>query len=223
MDNPIKIYKELKEIYLKYLSTGLALRHDKLNEERNLLFSKEDVICKEPIIELVPKYKEAITLEQACKDLKLDISFAEFAAYGLFPKKNKLYVHQLDSLKKALVERKNIVATTGTGSGKTECFLLPMIYNLYVETKKLGREKKPAIRSLILYPLNALAEDQMIRLRKSLNSGGDLSEKHEGAWSYLTEKCNRGKITFGRYTGSTPGSGTKRSPGKKRTKKDIEE
>lgn len=222
MDNPIKIYKELREIYLKYLSTGLALRHNKLVEERNLLFSKEDVICKEPIIELVPKYEEQITLKEACKELGLDESFSEFASYGLFPKKQKLYTHQLNSLRHALTERKHIVATTGTGSGKTECFLLPMIYDLFIEAKKLGQKKKPAIRSLILYPLNALAEDQMIRLRKALNSGGDLSPDDPGAWSYLIDKCNQGRITFGRYTGSTPGSGNKRTAGRRRIKKDTE-
>jgi len=222
VDNPIKIYRELKEIYLKYLSTGLALLHDKLVEERNALFSGEDVICKEPIIELVPKYKEEITLKDACKALKLDESFADFASFGLFPNGQKLYKHQLDSLKYALLERQHIVATTGTGSGKTECFLLPMLYDLFSETKTLGRAKKPAIRSLILYPLNALAEDQMVRLRKALNSGGDLSLEDKGAWTYLTDNCNQGKISFGRYTGSTPGSGSKRTSGGKRRKKDVE-
>ena len=218
MDNPIKIHQELKDIYLKYLGTGLALRHKKLNDERNSLFSKNNIICREPIIELVPKYEEYKTLKEACIELGLDTDFADFASFGLFPKENKLYQHQFDSLKTALVEKKNIIATTGTGSGKTECFLLPLIHNLFKEAKRKSA-KKSGIKALILYPLNALAEDQMIRLRKSLNSGGDV-DSISGAWDFLKEQ-GMNPITFGRYTGRTPGSG-KRTDSKKRKKNSTE-
>ena len=62
------------------------------------------------------------------------------------------------------------------------------------------------MRAMILYPLNALAEDQMIRLRKALNS-----RKNDGTGALDWLDANRGgsRFYFGRYTGSTPVSGDK--------------
>ena len=65
-----------------------------------------------------------------------------------------MYEHQFKSLKGAVADRKHIIATTGTGSGKTECFLFPLLYDIYNE-KILNHkaENKSAVRGLILYPL----------------------------------------------------------------------
>lgn len=197
------LYKSLRGIYLKYINTGLALKNDNLNKERISLFEEDGVICKEPIIELVPRYEEYGTLYKALNELELDKDFAEYAEYGLFKKEFNLYKHQYASLETVLKFNKHLIVTTGTGSGKTECFLIPLLYNLFSEVKIKKSYRKPAVRALILYPLNALAEDQMVRLRKALNSGGDFDDEPNGAWSFLREKYDS-KITFGRYTGSTP-------------------
>ena len=88
---------------------------------------------------------------------------------------------------------KDVVVTTGTGSGKTECFLLPIFSYLIKESRdwtdygdrpdrpwwlsqqhssrkripqRHGENRPAAIRALILYPLNALVEDQLMRLRR---------------------------------------------------------
>ena len=71
---------------------------------------------------------------------------------------------------------------TGTGSGKTECFLLPVIDALLLEGQA-GTLRRPGVRALLLYPMNALANDQLKRLRVLLR---DLPG-----------------ITFGRYVGET--------------------
>ena len=214
MKNPFRIHRDLKKLYQKYISTGLAIKYDEIDKERNELFDENGVICKEPIIELVPKYEEYLNLKEACLRLNLDERYSELANHGLFPKNHKLYRHQYDALDHSISRNKHIIATTGTGSGKTECFLLPLVYNLFKEVSGKKMEKRPAVRALILYPLNALAEDQMIRLRKALNSGGDIDEL-KGSWNYLREKFNGGKITFGRYTGITPGSENRSKTAKK--------
>ncbi|MDP4217938.1 MAG: DEAD/DEAH box helicase [Bacteroidota bacterium] len=205
MNNPLKIWQDLQSLYLKYINTALAIKQKLLEVEREELFRQPDAICKPPIIELVPRYSEYCTVRKAMEELELDSRFVEFASTGLFPNRNgtesKLYRHQFDALKEALVDRKNIVATTGTGSGKTECFLIPLLYDIFLE-KIRAREKRPAaVRALILYPLNALAEDQMRRLRRSLSSHAALSE--------LEKYPNKPRISFGRYTGITPVSGRK--------------
>ena len=56
---------------------------------------------------------------------------------------------------------------TGTGSGKTECFLLPILGKLASEAQRKGQAfgETPAVRAMVLYPMNALVNDQLGRLR----------------------------------------------------------
>ena len=97
-----------------------------------------------------------------------------------FPLDRPLYVHQETALLKCLAG-KNIVVSTGTGSGKTESFLYPILCELAKE-KEEGT-LNPGVRALIIYPMNALANDQVERLRDILD---DCPE-----------------ITYGSYTGQT--------------------
>jgi len=84
--------------------------------------------------------------------------------------------------------------------------LLPVIADLIRESRQWTPTRKRAIRTLILYPLNALVEDQMIRLRKSLNSS---QPNGSGARDWLNKNRNAHRFFFGRYTGRTPVSGLK--------------
>ena len=215
MNNAFQIWRELKDIYTKYIDTGLPFSNILLENERRSLFEKGDTIAKYPIIEFTPKYKEFKTLNETCSTLNLNPKFAEFMKQGLFKDKDgvesKIYEHQFDSINAAVSKRKNIIATTGTGSGKTECFLFPLLYDLLDEKLNAPNQTK-AVRGLILYPLNALAEDQMRRLREALSS--------ENAINWLNENANSNYITFARYTGITPTSGN-RDKGKEKNKKAL--
>ena len=210
MNNPIKIYNEIKDAYLKYINSGLPFFREEYNKERNELLQATGTICQPPIIELVPKYHERATLKEFCLSEGVDLEINDFINTGLFVNNSsierKLYDHQYEALKEAFVNRKNIVVTTGTGSGKTECFLLPVISDLVKESSTWGEERPRAIRTMILYPLNALAEDQMIRLRKALNSK---KPDHSGARDWLDTHRGGHRFYFGRYTGRTPLSGEK--------------
>jgi hypothetical protein len=97
------------------------------------------------------------------------------------PADRPLYLHQEQAIRKA-AEGRNLVVATGTGSGKTECFLLPVLSALAAE-RAIGN-LGPGVRALLLYPMNALANDQVRRLRQVL--------------------AGVPEITFGRYTGDTP-------------------
>jgi DEAD/DEAH box helicase domain-containing protein len=209
MNNPIKIWRELKNVYLKYIDSGLPLVNKHYSEERKKIYDQAGAICQPPIIEIVPRYKEVDSLSTVCTELNIDSDFASFAKCGLFQDsygiERKLYKHQKEALKYALAEeRKHIVATTGTGSGKTECFLLPVVADLVKESRNWDPDRTRAVRTIILYPLNALVEDQMIRLRKSLNSS--YLDK-SGARDWLDKNRSGHRFYFGRYTGKTPVSG----------------
>ena len=108
----------------------------------------------------------------------------------------KLYGHQLKSLAHLLSRRGNLIVATGTGSGKTECFLLPLLYWLSTETDEV--RKQPGIRTLLLYPMNALVEDQMRRLRTLLSWINGQNKLALSSQVHLARS-----ITFGRYVGTT--------------------
>ena len=211
MNNPIKIFNEIFDAYFKYINSGLPFCREEYNQERNALIQETGTICQPPIIEIVPKYHEKASLKEFCINEGVSEELNDFVSTGLFVNNSKqerrLYDHQYASLKEAHLNRKHIVVTTGTGSGKTECFLLPVIADLVAESSKWGISRKRAMRTMILYPLNALAEDQMIRLRKALNSH---TTDKSGALDWLDEHRNGHRFYFGRYTGATPVSEKKK-------------
>lgn len=91
-----------------------------------------------------------------------------------------LYKHQEEAMLKIIAGR-NVVISTGTGSGKTEAFLLPILN--YLMMQKEEGTLNDGVRALLIYPMNALANDQMKRMRELLSNYQD--------------------ITFGSYTGET--------------------
>ena len=89
--------------------------------------------------------------------------------------------HQTDALKLALDKRQNVVIATGTGSGKTESFLMPILDSLLKERD--ADSLTPGVRAIIVYPMNALASDQLERISRGLKDFPD--------------------ITYGRFVGPT--------------------
>ena len=93
------------------------------------------------------------------------------------------------------LSRRSLVVITGTGSGKTECFLLPILGMLAREASEHpGSFAVPAMRALLLYPMNALVNDQLGRLR--LLFGDDRLVERFVAWAGRP-------VRFGRYTSRT--------------------
>jgi len=76
-----------------------------------------------------------------------------------FPKDRNPYKHQVKSWKTLLSENKSIAVTTGTGSGKTECFMLPVLHDLYENCRN-----QEGVNAIFLYPLNALIGSQKKRI-----------------------------------------------------------
>lgn len=208
MLNPVQIGRFLKKRYIKYIEAGIPLPHPKYAEERRALYEEEgsNVVMRSPIIELVKKYQGVRNIYEVCGDPINGIpnghTIADFLSSGLLKLNNgeyKLYPHQEEAFSSTIKEHRNIVVTTGTGSGKTESFMIPLLTSLALEslTWTATRPKESATRAMILYPLNALAEDQMVRLRKSLDS--------DAVKTWFAQNVDSGdRITFGRYTGNTP-------------------
>lgn len=104
------------------------------------------------------------------------------ATIPLVQKNYNPYTHQAECWDKLLTENKSICVTSGTGSGKTECFMLPLVRDLEVNHPA----NRNAVQAIFLYPLNALMEDQRIRMSECIECSGDNS------------------IKFAVYNGNTP-------------------
>lgn len=111
-----------------------------------------------------------------------------------------LYLHQRDAILRAQLPtevggRPAFVVTAGTGAGKTESFLLPMLNDLYSTTP----QERSGVECIILYPMNALVNDQVDRLYRWLQGQGSVpvctlfhmtSETPEDYSSLLNKKDN---------------------------------
>ena len=79
----------------------------------------------------------------------------------------KIYLHQERAIRQ-IGDGRGAIVTTGTGSGKTECFLYPILNDLLYDIEN-GIDDV-GVRAIFLYPMNALVNDQMDRVRKILKN-----------------------------------------------------
>ena len=186
----------IKSDYLANSETLLKYTDDLLGE----MCPEEINIAKEPYIETSSSYKK---ISNGIKDADIAYNVKEVllklieAKLGIY---STPFEHQVTALESAL-KGKDLFVSTGTGSGKTECFLWPIISRAVEESLNRPDDfKLPAVRTLIIYPMNALVSDQLARFRKIMGS--------ETFKEVFTSASGAERIPhFGMYTGRTPYSG----------------
>ena len=241
MKDPVGAFDTIRDNFILYIKTVFGTRFPSIETEREELLREPRVLCQEPWIEPLPIYRTSENTVQSLTEEDLPSlsdqglsDFKSLVACGLFGD-YELYDHQTEMLKRAL-EGRNCMVTAGTGSGKTEAFLLPLFAYLARESsgwaapetpephvndlwsdsqwqescrnerKQIQRsyrvsqrgheQRDAAVRALIIYPMNALVEDQLTRLRKALDS--------DDARGWFRHNREGNRIYFGRYNGSTP-------------------
>lgn len=290
MQDPIGSFVRIRELYLSYLDTAFRIGDADVADERRRLLRAPGTLCTEPLVEPLPRYRPSEwTLENLVRPPATGEdplggapeshrrAFVELVLAGLFPSvpvaagagpltrqaKYAPYLHQIQMLTRGVRPGTPGIVTSGTGSGKTESFLLPVFAALageaatweapdadflarrwwtdpatrrpYGKVKEDGQfqpsfteipserrpskayprrspvvshrqgERRPAaVRALILYPMNALVEDQMVRLRKALDS--------REARAVMDREFGGNRIFFGRYTGKSPVTGHEDNP-----------
>ena len=238
--DPVGAFNAARDNFLLYLKTAFGTQFAAIEEERERRLRESTAFHQEPWLEPVPEY---VTSKPA-RDLNTDDVpgldeeelrlFKSLISQGLVGDYD-LYEHQTEMLEK-VCQGSDAVVTAGTGSGKTEAFLLPIFAHLAQEARQWSSPEEPpdhkddwwgneewreeckggggafdrsyrvpqrehetrdaATRALILYPMNALVEDQLTRLRGALDS--------EAAREWFRGKLDGNRIYFGRYNGSTP-------------------
>ncbi len=179
--NPIETARKVENSYREYIATTIHFDDVDLQKQLEAILDEPGYLAKGPFLEAAPPYRKDKTVADLidegilCKSM-MSLGGGETRNFDPY---RPLYVHQVRAIKKSAAGR-NYAVVTGTGSGKTECFLLPIINDILKEFEEKGRSA--GVRAMILYPMNALANDQLKRLRLLLK-GTD--------------------ITFGRYTGDT--------------------
>ena len=258
MFDPVGGFLRVRELYLTYLETAFRVADPGVTRERRALLEAPGTLCTEPQVEPLPRYR---TVEWQLGELTSRpngplehfteserLALVRLASAGLFDSSDaRLFSHQASMLQRGTLEGSPCVVTSGTGSGKTEAFLLPVLASLVREAQswprpsegylrrawwhapdgrayesysaipkdrrplkrnpnadpfvphRAGERRSAAMRCLILYPMNALVEDQLSRLRKALDS--------EPARVACDEVMGGNRIFFGRYTSETPVTG----------------
>ncbi|MDD2477036.1 MAG: DEAD/DEAH box helicase, partial [Dysgonamonadaceae bacterium] len=246
MKDPIGSFETIKENFIRYVKTAFRTKFEGVEKERYDLLNYDRVLYRKPWIEPLPDYVSSGKKinDLTAEDLGNALNESEANTFkglvntglvGDFP----LHSHQAEMLKQALLG-KNCIITSGTGSGKTESFLLPLFAQLSKELtnwqapvqksmsvntwwkengglsareivnrsnytlsnvvrQRQHETRKAGVRALILYPMNALVEDQMSRLRKALDS--------DDTRAWLNKNINGNAIYFGRYNGTSPVAG----------------
>jgi len=183
--NAIKITQSLNKALVDYLVTTFDANKDgkepELAEKIRESFEYPKALFTGPFLELIYPYKPAASIKELCERGTLSEKLLSIPCFSLpkpepLPLDAPLYAHQEKAIKKLCTEKRSIVISSGTGSGKTECFSIPIANDLLVDPT-------PGVRALLVYPLNALVNDQMERLRVMLRGTS---------------------ITFGRFTSELP-------------------
>lgn len=248
MFDPIGGFNRMIYQFMAYLDTAYRIKDPEVADMRRSLLSQHGELALDPIFEVVPRYETwSAGLEALVRDdegrlpgysLEERRAFVELALSGLFDRDRtkadfvgvyRPYLHQVEMLSRGVRDGAPGIVTSGTGSGKTESFMLPILAYLAKEASRwpapiqpldddwldAGRsfrlhrrnehpDRPKAVRAMILYPLNALVEDQMVRLRKAVDS--------PEARAVMDSRFNGNRIFFGRYTGKTPVTGFQEHP-----------
>ncbi len=197
-------HEAIKNKLIDYVSTVYLGKNDSLRAACMTELKNKGVLFQEPYIEANNAYltiPNGIENADIPDDVKMTLLEMINRNLGVF--KNP-YKHQVEALENYYKGR-DLFVSTGTGSGKTECFMWPIATKLVMEQKNSPDTWGiRGIRTIMLYPMNALVSDQMGRLRKMIGNG-------EHGFQEILHKVNpSARIPqFGMYTGRTPYPGVR--------------
>ena len=198
------VHIQLREALSNYIKSQYFGKTPILLSAMEGQLDQEGVLYQKPYIESSPAYKTAPDgiqkskkIPQWIKDYFQALSEAKL---GVYPAP---FCHQVSALEEAY-SGNDLFVSTGTGSGKTECFMWPLMAKLASEARNQPESwQMRGVRTIVMYPMNALVSDQISRLRRLI---GDPEHKFI---SIFRNTCGQNvrRPQFGMYTGRTPYAG----------------
>jgi ATP-dependent helicase YprA (DUF1998 family) len=177
--NPIAFTDRVVEGFLRYQLTAYPFADARLDSQMRELLSLKSTratpLLRGPFLTLSRAFEQGCTVRQLIEENLLHPLMRERIPASI----ERVYRHQEEAIR-SIAQRRPTLISTGTGSGKTECFLYPVVSRC-LQLRDANAE--PGVVAVIVYPMNALAEDQLLRLRELLAGTG---------------------VTFGMYVGKTP-------------------
>lgn len=171
---PLQQAREVRDSIIEYIKATFKFKEKDVSDAfYRFIEDKEDGLFKGPFISLKTPFVSAT--EEESKNIPLDI------APNFPPYKHQLQAFSQLSMKNGHQPEPTLL-TTGTGSGKTECFLYPILDYCYNCNKY---ERQVGVKVIIMYPMNALASDQAKRLAETI-------------WN---DERLKGKVTAGLFVG----------------------
>ncbi len=177
--NPVAYTENVVRSFLRYQLTAYPFADPRLYAQMHEILSLDETrrspLLKGPYVSLSRPFREGAAVDALVAEGLFHPHLRERIPEDI----THLYSHQEYAIR-AITEGRTTLVSTGTGSGKTECFLYPIVS----QCLRLRDEgAPPGISAVVVYPMNALAEDQLMRLRGLLAGTG---------------------IPFGIYVGKTP-------------------
>jgi len=180
--NVFNLRDSLIEDYSSYISSFIQINDPKIKKYVDESIAG-GLLWPDPLIQLNPSFEPGHYISELCDEGLLNKEckwiFARKSSPDSPPLPLRLHKHQEDAIRTAR-EGHNYILTTGTGSGKSLAYIIPIVD--YVLRNGSGK----GVQAIIVYPMNALANSQRGELEKFINYG------------YPDEK---GPVTFARYTG----------------------
>lgn len=170
--------------YKKFATSFTAIRAEDIRRQVEAIYA-QDRYWPEPLIQINPNYKRTTTITSLVEGGTLDPLCAEIfrgapISDGRRGDPLSLFKHQEQAIALAS-QRESFVVTTGTGSGKSLCFFIPIVNAILAERRR-GEARRT--RAIVIYPMNALANSQFEELDK-----------------FVKNAPGERPVTFDRYTG----------------------
>ena len=202
------VHKQLRLELENYIKSQYLRKSPVILDAVSKKLDEEGVLYRRPYIESSPAYRtifNGIGLSRELPEWLKDY-FSKLVDAGLGVYQTP-YTHQVRSLE-SVFNGQDVFVSTGTGSGKTECFIWPIMAKMANEAKNSPKTwDMRGVRTIIMYPMNALVSDQVSRLRRLM---GDKEGRFQQIFNSISDGGRRPQ--FGMYTGRTPYPGPSSNP-----------
>jgi ATP-dependent helicase YprA (DUF1998 family) len=165
--HPIAVVDRVIDEYRSHVLTEFRARDDRLRGELIHALKGQGFLAQEPFFQAYRPFKEG----KLWSDLGLDPRLVRILEER--SRSRTTFLHQSEAIGHVLGQSpSHLAVTTGTGSGKTECFLVPVLQNAIEDYARFSRD---GLTAILVYPMNALATDQEKRIQEYLEGSGHTS------------------------------------------------